>query len=398
MKKTMIVVFFVLFLLFPKEIKGENDFEAENQGASSIETETSIIEDQIRALPLGELDPYSTGIVGYPETEISVGDILDRFITGDLTFDFKGIFYLLSSLFFSEFLTITKLLLQLMGLGILSAILKEMKGNFGGESVSKIAFYVVFMVAITLLIQSFLTAISLATTTLNQMVDFMQAILPIMFTLMVSMGHVTSAGLLSPLTVGTVTLIATLIKDVVIRLIFLFAFISIVNHLSEAIKLDRLKSLMKSTITFLMGGLYSIFVGFISIQGFSGAVLDGMLLRSAKFATRSFVPIVGGIFADTLDTVLSSCLLIKSGLGIFGLIALLSMVILPIIKLLILSFCFKLAAAILEPIAHHELVQIIGSISEALTLIILAVVGVAILFFIMLTIIVGVSGFSIAMR
>ena len=55
-----------------------------------------------------------------------------------------------------------------------------------------------------------------------------------------------------------------------------------------------------------MGGLLTIFLGIISIQGATAAVTDGVTIRTAKYLTGNFVPVVGRMFSDAADMVVGA--------------------------------------------------------------------------------------------
>ena len=58
----------------------------------------------------------------------------------------------------------------------------------------------------------------------------------------------------------------------------------------------------------------------MAIQGLTGSTYDGVTLRTAKFAMDKFVPVVGGMFSGTMDTLIGCSLVVKNGVGVMGLI------------------------------------------------------------------------------
>lgn len=55
----------------------------------------------------------------------------------------------------------------------------------------------------------------------------------------------------------------------------------------------------------------TVLLGVISLQGTASAVADGVAIRTAKFVTGNFIPVVGRMFTDAADTVLTASLLLK---------------------------------------------------------------------------------------
>ena len=70
--------------------------------------------------------------------------------------------------------------------------------------------------------------------------------------------------------------------------------------------------------TAVFGILLTVFLGVISVQGASSAVTDGVTVKTAKFITGNFVPVIGRVFTDATDTVISASMLLKNTVGIAG--------------------------------------------------------------------------------
>ena len=47
----------------------------------------------------------------------------------------------------------------------------------------------------------------------------------------------------------------------------------------------------------------TIFVGILTVQGVAGTVADAVGLRTAKYMTSAFVPVVGKVLSDAVETV-----------------------------------------------------------------------------------------------
>lgn len=98
------------------------------------------------------------------------------------------------------------------------------------------------------------------------------------------------------------------------------------SNISERFQVSKMSGLMKQWSMALMGLFFTVFLGFLSVQGIAGSVADGVALRTAKFATGAFVPVLGKMFADALDAVVGTSLLLKNVVGLVGIIAIFSSV------------------------------------------------------------------------
>lgn len=61
-----------------------------------------------------------------------------------------------------------------------------------------------------------------------------------------------------------------------------------------------------------MGAFLTLFVSLMSLQGVNAAVTDGVAIRAAKYVTSNFIPVIGRMFTDATDTVLSASILLKN--------------------------------------------------------------------------------------
>ena len=111
------------------------------------------------------------------------------------------------------------------------------------------------------------------------MTDFMLSLVPLMMTLMVTMGNVVSVSLFHPLIVFMIHIIGTLIYTVVFPLLFFSAVLSIVSSITDKYKVNHLAGLLRKIGITLLGGLLAVFLGVISIQGATSAVTDGITLQ-----------------------------------------------------------------------------------------------------------------------
>jgi len=148
----------------------------------------------------------------------------------------------------------------------------------------------------------------------------------------------------------------------------------------------------------LLGAMSTIFLGILSIQGVAGAVGDSVVLRTAKFATDAFVPVVGGMFSDALEAIVSSSLLIKNAVGIAGVAVVLAIMLTPLLKILCLALIYKLASAIIQPVENGQMVDCLNDLGNSLLAVFAVVATAGLLFFFTLTIVVAVGNLTVMLR
>jgi len=384
--KGKVFIFFLVLLLFFNSVFAR-DIDPLEEQLNNLETQK--IEEFLKRLnqTSGEYIP-----------EIDFRDLINIFRKEGFTYDLRGLFSGLIKYLFKEIVANTNLLGKLIILAVILAILQNLQTAFEKDVIGKLAYGVCYLVIIGIGINSFIIASKIGKEAINNMVSFMQALLPMLLTLLVSLGGVTASAVFHPVVLMSVSAVSTLIKDLLIPIIFFSAIMAIVNNITNSFQLTRFSGLLKELCIAILGFLLSVFLGIMIVQGTAAAVVDGVSVRTAKFATKNFVPIVGGIFADAIDTVISCSLLLKNAIGVVGVIIVFIMCAFPVLKILSVIFIYKLAAALIQPIGDEKIVNSLNGLANSLIMLFVTVSSVAMMFFIAVTIIIGAGNITVMMR
>ena len=136
----------------------------------------------------------------------------------------------------------------------------------------------------------------------------------------------------------------------------------------------------------------------MSVQGAASAIQDGVAMKTAKFITGNFIPVIGRTFTDAADTVLSASLLLKNAVGIVGLIIILFFALFPAIKVVVIALIYKLVAAILQPIGDGPVITTLNTISTYILYILACLLAVSLMFLLAIVIIVIASNITLLLR
>ncbi|MEG0825338.1 MAG: stage III sporulation protein AE [Oscillospiraceae bacterium] len=99
--------------------------------------------------------------------------------------------------------------------------------------------------------------------------------------------------------------------------------------------LKRIASLLKWTVTAVLTAIVAVFVGYLTVSGVIAGSTDAVAIKAAKLAMSGAVPVVGGILSDAAETVLAGAGILRNAVGVFGMIAILGMCLLPFLQLAI---------------------------------------------------------------
>jgi stage III sporulation protein AE len=362
---------------------------------------SDIVGEQAQQLPTDEIETYwdtlSQKYGGYfPENKSPT--FKDILVPGGDGFSLSSLLQGLVRYFFHEVVHNGKLLASIVILTVFSTILQTLQGAFERNSVSKVAYAICYMVIIIIAVNSFSVAIGYARSAISDMIHFMTAMIPLLLTLLASIGNVTTVSVLHPLIVFMIHTVGILIYTVVFPLLFFSAVLHIVSALTDKYKVTQLADLMRTVSVAILGVMLTAFLGVITVQGATGSVTDGVTIRTAKYITGNFVPVVGKMFTDAADTVIGASLLVKNAIGLVGVFTLILLCAFPAIKILSLALIYNLAGAIMQPLGDSPIVGCLQTIGKSLIYVFAALAAVGLMFFFAMTIIITSGNIAVMMR
>ena len=272
---------------------------------------------------------------------------------------------------------------SIISISILGGMVSNLKPMTNGKSIGNIIHFVTYGIVIIFLGTSLVQIIKITTTTLTTIKNMYDGIFPILLTLLTAVGGTVSVGIYQPAIALISNLVVSLITCVLLPMFIFSMVFSIVGNLSNNIKLDKFVSFLQSAFKWTIGLCFTIFLGFVSIQGVMAGAVDGLSIRTAKYAIKSYVPIVGGYVSDGLSIIMASSVLIKNAIGGVGLFLLLSTIISPVLNLVIFMFSLKFMSAIIEPIGDKKSANFISDLSKSLSLLVALLVAVAFMYLVL---------------
>ncbi|OCA86343.1 stage III sporulation protein AE [Pradoshia sp. D12] len=369
--------------------------------STDLPEETQAVETfNVGDIPLDDLKQFWDSV--YEEyggflPESQKGSFVD-FISGEKKFSLKEWLSGILKFIFHEIIANGKLLGTLILLTVFSVFLQTLQSTFEKTSVSKVANAIVFMVLMIIALNSFYVAVDYVIDTIAAITDFLVALIPLLLALIASSGGVLSSAFFHPMLLFLMNTSGALIEYIVLPMLFLSTLLSIVSMLSEHYKVTQLAGLLRTWSVGLLGIFMTVFLGVISVQGVSTAVADGIGIRTAKFVTGNFIPVVGRMFTDAADTVIGASLLLKNTVGIAGVVILLIMTAFPALKILLIAMVYKVAAAILQPLGAGQMIKCLEIISKNIIFVFAALAIVSLMFFLTVTVIVAAGNITMMVR
>lgn len=230
------------------------------------------------------------------------------------------------------------------------------------------------------------------------MAGLMQALFPLLVTLLAAVGGTASSLFYQPAVMAAAGSMTALVQQATMPLAVSVAVLTMVSGLSNQLRVGKLCKLFRQAADWTLGLGFTVFIGVMTVQGLSAAAVDGVSIRTAKYAMDNFIPVVGGMFADTVDTLVGSSLLIQNAVGVLGLLLLLARLMTPLLRTVAAMLLYRAVAAVLEPMTDSPLCSCISQYSEVFSLLFIIQLSVGAMFLLLVAQLVMVGHFTVMLR
>ena len=246
----------------------------------------------------------------------------------------------------------------------MSAIVSSAEGNILGKSTSKIVHLACYSLIILILASMLTGIVTNCIACVNRIKRQIEIITPILATLTVLTGGTSSAAIYQPsaifLSGGAVEIVSGFIFPAAIAVIVL----NFMSKLNPQMSFSGVTTFVKSIMKWVIGitvTVFSIFyydakLGFVAVRRHN--------FQSHQVRRQQLGADCGQLSFERVDMLSSAGLLIKSSVGLCGIILLLFEIIAPIIALAAFSLILKLVGAIMQPIGENVLYQLLSDLSK----------------------------------
>lgn len=390
--KKIVILFFILItmqtLLEPPILAKAESLNSTEE----IENEISnTVNDLLTDLDLSGIDKLYDDeykIFGNTSFKEKVNDL----INGTYFDNYNNVFSAVISLVFDGLASLLPIFLTIIAIAVLSSILNNLKSD-SKNNVSQIVNFVCFAVIITILSVNFKNVIQQTSDCLSLMKSQMDAIFPIILTLISAIGGTVSVSIFKPVVAILSNWISSLFSGLLLPIFIISFLFTVIGSLSPNVKLNKFNSFLSSTFKWIVGFVFTMFSSFLAIQGISAGKYDGISIKASKFAIKSYIPIIGGYLSEGLDFIMLGSILIKNAIGVAGLIILFVTILSPLIQILLLKLGLQLVAGIVEPTNNKEISDLISSCSKVLLFPIVLILGVAFMYIISISLLMCTANF-----
>lgn len=329
---------------------------------SDSSMDTNIITEQQETFGINSFIEKSKAYSGEFFEDIDIHDILNSAIKGEV--NNANIYKKILNILGKEVQTGIRSLISILAIIIIHSILKSVSESLENDNISKLIYYVQYIAIVTIIMGNFSDIINLVKETTVNLVGFMNTLIPVLISLMLYTGSITTTSILQPIILFMINFIGNLVQDILIPVILIVVAISIISKISEKVQIEKIASFLKSSTIWFLGLVLTIFVSIVSLEGTLASSIDGITAKTAKTIVSSAIPVVGKILGDVIDSVLGCGVILKNAVGFLGVIIIIGICILPVLKLAVLTISYKLVASLSEVIADSKIVKLLDQMAD----------------------------------
>lgn len=217
--------------------------------------------------------------------------------------------------------------------------------------------------------------LGMGTGAIERMTSFANVLLPTVAAVTAATGAITGAAARQLAAALFSDLLVNLVNSLLIPLLYGYIAVSVARAATGEEGLERLADLLKWTVTTVLTIVTLIFVNYLTASGVVAGTADAATVKAAKFAISGAIPVVGGILSDAAETVLASAGILKGTVGVFGMLTILGICLIPLLQLAVHYLAYKLVAALSSTLGSAPVCGLVDRIGGAFGLV-LGMMGV----------------------
>ncbi len=340
------------------------------------------ITDQISKIDFSDLDKLIESFTENQKNIFGSTSFIEKvkqLISGDIEGNYNSIISVIISMLLDGCLKYLPILATIIAIAVLSSIINGARSQKNG-GIGEVIHFVCFGIILTLLSKICVDFVSQTVSTINLLKTQSEIIFPIVLTLIAAMGGSISVKLFQPIVLIISNIILNIVSSFLIPILILIFVFTIIGNLTKVIKFNKFADFLSSTFKWSIGFVFTMFTGFLGVKGIMASTFDGVSIKTAKYAMRSYIPLLGGYLSDGFDVILTSSLLIKNAVGAAGIVMIVSTILVPILNLIVFNLFLKLAAGICEPICDERISNFLYGISKIIPYLIVCILAASFMY------------------
>lgn len=337
------------------------------------------INEQLENINLSELEEYFNNVTSDNKDFFTY---ISSLLKGEYNVKYDTIVNYLFGSVFSYVSKLAPTFISVIAISIFCGVIKHSRGSFLSDDIGDLIVFIGLLSIILLLSNKIFSIWYESKNTIENIAKLSEIMSPIILTLMIGSGGSVSASVYKPAVAFLSGGVINIMSNLILPLIGLIIIFSVISNFSGALSLNKFIDSVTSIMKWIFGIVITVFGFYISVQGLTSAVFDGVSIKATKYAISNSVPIIGGFLSGGFDVLIAGSVLIKNAVGITVLVALFFTVLSPVLHIFVFSTFLKIVAAFIEPISDSKISGFCVSISKCVTYLTVAILLVGFMLFI----------------
>lgn len=299
----------------------------------------------------------------FPEKKTDFQDLIKKMLSGQTEPSLQVIGEMISDQFFYEWKSSKAGMVHILLIVIVAAVFTNFSNVFQNKQISEISFYVLYLLLITIGLNSFRILIVSVGENLERLIGFMKVLGPVYFLAVAFAAGSSTSILFYNLVLLLIYLVELVILNFLIPFVQVYIVVKVMNNLSEEDYLSKFAELCETVIAWTLKTLLAGVTGVNIIQGLLSPAIDS-LKRSVVGRSAEAIPVVGDAIGGVTEVMLGTAVLIKNGIGVAGALVCIGICLVPMIQMAVVTLLYKLIAAMIQPVSDKRIVGCISSIAD----------------------------------
>lgn len=322
----------------------------------------------------------------FPERETDFRGLVTGLLNGEIDLSLHTIGEILSEQFFYEWKTGKTTMVHILLLVIVAAVFTNFSSVLQNKQISEISFYVIYLLLVTISLNSFQILIASASDNLENLISFMKVLGPIYFLAIAFAAGSSTSIMFYNLALLLIYLVELVMLNFLIPFVQVYIVVKVMNNLSEEDYLSKFAELCETVISWTLKMFLAGVIGLNLIQGLLSPAMDS-LKRSVIGRSAEAIPVVGDAIGGVTEVMLATAVVIKNGIGAVGAVICISICLIPIVQMGMVTFFYKLIAALIQPVSDRRIVGCISSIADGAQMLLRIIFTTGVLFLLTIAIV-----------
>lgn len=192
---------------------------------------------------------------------------------------------------------------------------------------------------------------------------FEKVLIPVLAAVLTASGNPITAVSYQGAAFSAAQVIEAFAQDFALPLVMVTGALGATGAFLPTLKLSAVSDLLRKTVQTCVGLVSGLFSGFIAVKKIIGTSADGLAAKGVKLVTSTFVPVVGGALSEAYTTMTAGLSLLRSSVGIYGIIAVAAICLPSVINLALWVLAMRVACMLSELLGNFQCADILKNVS-----------------------------------